>query len=48
MTYAFEWRMDHLQEGSEEVEKEMERLKGVSLLFLSFSFCTFPRTGGDG
>jgi hypothetical protein len=30
MTYAFEWRMDHLQEGSEELEKEMERLKGVS------------------
>jgi hypothetical protein len=33
MTYAFEWRLEHLKEGSEEVEREVERLKGVSFFF---------------
>jgi hypothetical protein len=34
MTYAFEFRLSNVQEGSEEAEKEMQRLKGVSTPFL--------------
>jgi hypothetical protein len=39
MTYAFEFRLPNVQEGTEEAEKELQRLKGVSSLpyfFLSF------------
>ncbi|KAF1839273.1 DUF1857-domain-containing protein [Decorospora gaudefroyi] len=30
MTYSFEWRVPHLQEESEEFEKEMKRFKGMA------------------
>jgi hypothetical protein len=30
MTYAFEFRLPNVQEGSEEAEKEVQKLKGVS------------------
>lgn len=34
MTYVFEFRLPNVQEGTEEADKELARLKGVSLLFL--------------
>jgi hypothetical protein len=33
MTYAFEFRLEGVEEGSEEAGKEVQRLKGVSCLF---------------
>jgi hypothetical protein len=30
MTYAFEWNLPNIQEGTPEAEKEIQRLKGVS------------------
>jgi hypothetical protein len=36
MTYVFEFRLPDVKEGSEEAEKEAQRLKGVSIpLFFS-------------
>jgi len=32
MTYAFEFRLPEVKEGSAEAEKELQKLKGVSLL----------------
>jgi hypothetical protein len=32
MTYAFEFRLENVKEGSEEAGKEVQRLKGVSIV----------------
>jgi hypothetical protein len=42
MTYMFEFALPHIEEGSEDAEKEEKRLKGVS----SFRFC-FCCIGGN-
>lgn len=43
MTYVFEFRLPNVQEGTEEAEKELAKLKGVSLLSFYFSLSFFKK-----
>ena len=45
MTYAFEFELPHIQEGSEEAGKELKRLKGVSTCPLFFFGTGWGRRG---
>lgn len=46
MTYVFEFRLPNVQEGTEEADKELAKLKGVSsFLFLLFCLLFFGPFG---
>ncbi|KAF9693657.1 hypothetical protein EKO04_008206 [Ascochyta lentis] len=48
MTYMFEFNLPHVQEGSQEVEEERERLKGMAKMAVEKSIETIRAMVGDG
>jgi hypothetical protein len=50
MTYAFEYKLPNIKEGSEEAEKELQKLKSVSYFVPCFILSSNKETeeGGGG